>query len=102
MTSLSGKQKRYLRGLGQRLDAVCTVGKAGATDEIVRNIGQLLVERELVKIRLTSEHGRERKITAARLAEATESNCAGVVGRTVLLYRPNEKLPPEKRICLDG
>ena len=100
MISLSGKQKRYLRGLGQRLDAVCIIGKAGATDEIVRNISQLLAERELVKVRLTSEHGRERKITAARLAEATGSNCVGVVGRTVLLYRPNEELPRDQRVRL--
>ena len=26
--------------------------------------------------------------------------CAGVVGRTALLYRPNESLPPESRIAL--
>jgi RNA-binding protein YhbY len=50
---------------------------------------------------LGEEHtGSERKQAAEELAIAAGAQCVGVVGRTVLLYRPNESLPAEKRIHL--
>ncbi|MBN1554401.1 MAG: YhbY family RNA-binding protein [Phycisphaerae bacterium] len=102
MVSLTGKQKRYLRSIGQRLSADITVGKSGATDALLDHIRRLLEERELIKVRLSEEHtGNERKQAAEELAGMADAACAGVVGRTALLYRPNESLPKEKRISLD-
>lgn len=98
MTPLTGKQKRHLRSLGQRLQAVATVGKEGMTDALLENIRHLLAQRELVKVRLTEEHGSDRKAAADILGDAVDAEVAGVVGRTVLLYRPNPDLPPDQRV----
>ena len=95
---LTGKQKTYLRGLGQKLHAVGAVGKAGLTDALIRNIGTLLDRHELIKVHVPA--GPERKDIAAELAAATQSDCAGLVGRMALLYRPNETLPADRRIQL--
>jgi RNA-binding protein len=88
MSELTGKDKRRLRRLGQQLSVVATVGKAGMTDALLSSINRLLDEHELIKIRLTEETGRDRKAAADILAEAIDAQVAGVVGRTVLLYRP--------------
>jgi RNA-binding protein len=100
MTELTGKQKRHLRGLGQRMQCLATVGKGGMNDAVLENLDRLLKQRELVKLRLTEEQGADRKTAAEMLAEALQADVAGVVGRTVLLYRPNPDLPAEQRISL--
>ena len=102
MVELTGKQKKHLRSLGQHLDAVVTVGKEGITKPVVRGIGDLLDKRELIKVRLTGPSGAARKEVAPALAQAAAAACIAVVGRTVLLYRPNTDLKPSKRIDLSG
>lgn len=102
MVSLTGKQKRRLRSLGQRLNADVAVGRAGETESLLAHLQRLLDERELVKVRLGEENtGRDRKQAADKLAAEVRAACVGVVGRTALLYRPNESLPAEKRISLE-
>lgn len=85
---LTGKQKRDLRSLGQHLDPVCTVGKAGVTDAIVAKLASLLDHHDLIKVRIATE-GEDRNDVAQFLADATHSALVGVLGRTFLLYRPN-------------
>ena len=98
MLELTGKQKKHLRGLGQLLDPLLTIGKQGITDPVVNSISELLDKRELIKLRLTGPSGESRKEAGPALAEATGSECIAVVGRTVLLYRPNPDLKPSRRI----
>lgn len=102
MVELTGKQKKNLRSLGQRLEAVVTVGKEGITESVVRGIGDLLDKRELIKVRLTGPSGAARKEIAPELAQAADAACIAIVGRTVLLYRPNSDLKPSRRIDLSG
>ena len=100
MIELTGKQKRHLRGLGQKVPALLAVGKAGVTDGITAAAAELLATRELIKVRLPAGPAPARKAVAQQLADTTGASCAGVVGRTALLYRPAEALPPEQRIVL--
>ncbi|MCP4376125.1 MAG: YhbY family RNA-binding protein [bacterium] len=102
MIELTGKQKKRLRGLGQRLDATVTVGKEGVTDPVAKGISDLLDKRELVKVRLTGPSGDARKEVGPVLAQATQSACISIVGKTVVLYRPNSDLKASKRIDLDS
>jgi RNA-binding protein len=100
MIELTGKQKKHLRGLGQLLDPLMTVGKEGITDPVIKNIGDLLDKRELIKVRLAGPSGAARKEVGPALAQAADAECIAVVGRTVLLYRPNPDLKPSKRVDL--
>ncbi len=98
MLEISGKQKRHLRGMGQRLDPLASVGKAGVSDPFIETVRNLLSQEELVKIRLPAGPGKWRKATAEQIAEAVGAVCVGVIGRTALLYRPNDELAPKDRI----
>lgn len=100
MVELTGKQKKHLKGLGQLLDPVVTVGKEGVTEPVVRGIGELLDKRELIKVRLTGPAGAARKEVGPAIAQAVDAACVAVVGRTVLLYRPNPDVKPSRRIDL--
>jgi RNA-binding protein len=98
MTELTGAAKRQLRQAGKALPAKATVGKEGLTEGVTANVSDLLARHELVKVKLPA--GARRKRVASELAEAIDAELITVVGRTGLLYRPNEQLPAGERIVL--
>ncbi|HOD83596.1 MAG TPA: YhbY family RNA-binding protein [Phycisphaerae bacterium] len=101
MNELSGKQKRQLRAMGQRLKPLVEVGRAGESDELLANLADRLARHELVKVRLPALPRDQRKELADDLARRTASHLVGTLGRTALLFRSSEDLPSEKRITLE-
>jgi len=94
--ALSGKQARFLRGLGHDLEPLVTVGKEGVTDPVVASLDVNLVAHELVKVRIGQGCVEDRHEVAGELAARTGSAVAQVLGRTALLYRAGE----ERKILL--
>jgi RNA-binding protein len=90
---LSAAQTRYLRALGHGLDPVVIVGKLGLTTAVVAATKGALLAHELVKVKLPQVEPEARRSLAAALAEATRSEVAQVLGRTVLLYKRHPKKP---------
>ncbi len=101
MTELTGKQNRRLRSLGQKIEATCTVGKAGLSEGLTGQILSIFDARELIKIRLPAGSAKDRQQMGDQLASSTDAHCVSVLGRTALLYRPNPNLPADKQISLD-
>jgi RNA-binding protein len=95
---LTGKQKRMLRALGQRLRATVVIGKAGLTDSVAAELADQFAHHELIKVKLPA--GDIRKTLAADAARTANATCVGLVGRTCLLYRPNDALPRDQRVHL--
>jgi len=102
MAELTGKQKKQLRGRGQLLDPLLTVGKDGLSEPVVESVSDLLDKRELIKVRLTGPSGAARKEVGPALADAVGAECVAVVGKTVVLYRANPDLKPSRRIHLEN
>jgi RNA-binding protein len=90
---LTGKQRRYLRGLGHDLDPVVQIGKQGLTDAAVAALDDALAQHELVKVRIGTECPEDRHELAERLGPAVKGEVAQVLGRTVLVYRRRPKEP---------
>ena len=84
---LSGKQRRYLRGLGHHLEAIVQVGKDGITEGLVQALDGAIEQHELIKVRLGEHAGPDRHELAEALAEAARAELVQVLGRTLLLYR---------------
>ena len=98
--TLSSNQKKFLRAKGQRYEPLCSVGKAGLTPQVLENVQAQLQKRELIKVRLGESVGRQRTQDAEALAHAVGAELVAVVGRNVMLYRPNEELNARRRIHL--
>ncbi len=96
--NLSGKQKRYLRGLGHHLKAVVMIGKEEVNDKVITATDEALEQHELIKVKLQEGCLSDRKDVAAELANATGSAIAQIMGNTILLYRPAK----EAQIVLPG
>lgn len=91
--TLTGKQRRHLRALGQRLAATLHVGVDGVTDAVVRQAEAQLEAHELIKVRVGENAPASRHEVADELAERTHAQLAQVLGRTALLYRARKEDP---------
>ncbi len=101
MTSLlllTGKQRKYLRGLAHGLSPVVLIGVKGLADEEIRAVEEALCAHELIKVRFL-DHKDEKKELAGAIAEATGSAVAGIIGHIAILYRPHPD-PARRRIVL--
>ncbi len=94
---ITGQDKRRLKALGQTKDDDVRLGQAGLSEGFLANLDTLFKRQELVKLRFTELRGEERKELADMICQATEADLVGILGRTMLLYRPNPDLPPEQR-----
>lgn len=91
---LTQRQKKQLRGIAQRMEAMTKVGKAGLSEAFIKSVDELLELHELVKVRF-SEHKDERKDLTIKLAEGTNSTLIASIGHVIVLFRRNPD--PEKR-----
>lgn len=94
---LSGKQRRHLRALGHSLDPVVQIGKEGVSDGAVDATSAALTTHELIKVKVGQTAPEDRHETANELAARTSSEVVQVLGRAILLYRPD---PEEPRLKL--
>jgi RNA-binding protein len=90
---LTGKQRRYLRGLGHDLKPIVQVGKDGIDTGLVAAVEQALDDHELVKIKVGEAAHLDRHDAAEAIALKTHSEVAQVLGNTVLLYRAHPEDP---------
>ncbi len=91
---ISGRQRKFLRGKAHSLNPVVQVGQAGLSEEVLHAVDEALLTHELIKVRLLApedKHG-----AAAKLAEATAATLCGLIGHTVILYRPHPEKPKLK------
>ncbi|MDT8420752.1 MAG: ribosome assembly RNA-binding protein YhbY [Desulfuromonadales bacterium] len=98
MKKLTGKQTRYLRGLGHHLNPVVMIGKEEVSAAVLAATEEALAAHELIKVRLQEGCLSERNSVAEELAAQTGAVVAQILGSTILLYRPSE----EKKITLPG
>ncbi len=88
---LTGKQVRFLRGLGHHLNPVVMIGKEEVNEAVINATDEALSAHELIKIKLQEGCLGDRKEVAEELATATGSEIAQILGRTILLYRAAEE-----------
>ncbi len=98
--TLTGKQKKYLRGLAHHLDPVVFVGREGLSETVVQSVADTLKTRELIKIKLGQNCAVPKKEAAATLAKLTKTALVQLIGKTIILFQPNKDLKSDERITL--
>ncbi|WP_455683391.1 ribosome assembly RNA-binding protein YhbY [Thomasclavelia sp.] len=88
---LTGKQKRYLRGLGHNLNAIFQIGKDGVHQSQIEGIEAALEAHELIKIKILESCNESKNEVAIEISMKTKADVVQILGRTILLYRPSEK-----------
>jgi RNA-binding protein len=90
MTNLTGKQLRYLRGLGHHLHPVVMIGKGEIGENVVASVEEALTSHELIKVKLQEGCEMDRREAAEILAGQTGAIVAQILGKTILLYREGD------------
>ena len=89
--TLASYQRKALRGLANPLRPIVHVGEAGVSEAVLRALDAALLAHELVKVRLLAPE--DKKATARAIADKSGAALCGLVGHTVILYRPHPENP---------
>lgn len=87
--TLTGAEKKKLRGLAQTLEAKVQIGRSTALEEIVKQLEIVFKHEDLVKVRF---HIQDRKAVMKLCAEieaAAGAFCVSQVGKTAAFFKPH-------------
>ena len=84
---LTGKQRSYLKGLANGIDAVVFIGKEGLTDNVIKEMDNYLEAHELAKVKIQEGCELDPKETANDLMEPLGAEFVQAIGRKFTLYR---------------
>lgn len=84
---ITSKQRSYLKGLAQKIDATVYIGKQGLTENVIREIENGLASRELVKVKIQEGCLLNPKETALEVAPNLKAEFVQAIGRKFILYR---------------
>lgn len=84
---LNGKQKRYLRGLANKLPSTFQIGKDGLSENLLKSLDEALKANELVKISVLKTC--ETSLNEIEIDICANCHCELVqeIGKTILIYR---------------
>ena len=90
---MTSKQRAYLKSLASSLNPIIQVGKASLTPEFTEAIGEAFHTKELIKIAVLKNCMDDPNEIAAVVAERTHSQVVQVIGKKIILYKPDKKNP---------
>ena len=93
---MTSKQRAHLKSLAQTMDAILHIGKESLTPEVVTSVAEALDARELIKIGVLKNCADDPKVLAQMIAELTHSDVVQVIGKKIVLYKPDKKKPKIK------
>jgi len=88
---MTSKQRAYLRGLANSLDAIFQIGKGGISDNLIKQLDDALEARELIKISVLETAPADVKSLGNEIANNTNSILVQTVGNKITLYRARKK-----------
>lgn len=91
--TMTSKQRAYLKGLASNLDPLFQIGKSGVTPEMTIAVEEAFNNRELLKMAVLKNCLDDPGMLAQMLAERTHSQVVQVIGRKIVLYKPDKKNP---------
>ena len=87
---ITSKQRSYLKGLAQKIDATVYIGKQGLTENVIKEIENGLASRELVKVKIQEGCLLKTKETALEVAPQLKAEFVQAIGRKFILYRKSK------------
>ncbi len=88
---MTSKQRAYLRGLSNKIEAIFQVGKNGVNDNLIKQLDDALEARELIKITVLETAPESAKNLSFKIAERTNSFVVQVIGNKITLFRQKKK-----------
>jgi len=90
---MNNRQREFLRKRAHEISALVRVGKDGYTDNLGQSILDAIESRELIKVKMLQTVEVSKRDLAETIAEKTNCEVVGIIGRTIILYKPNKDNP---------
>lgn len=90
---MTSKQRAYLKSLASNLNPVFQIGKSSLTPEVTEAVAECFNNNELIKLAVLKNCLDDPRAIAEALAERTHSQVVHVIGRKIVLYKPDKKNP---------
>lgn len=90
---MTSKQRAYLKSLAHNLDPVFQIGKSSLTPELTEAVGECFNNNELIKVAVLKNCLDDPRMIAEAVAERTHSQVVQVIGRKIVLYKPDKDKP---------
>jgi len=98
---ITSKQRAFLRGLANKIDATVQVGKGGINDNMIALVRDTLEKKELIKIHVLENAFSDTRDVCHELSEIINAEEVQVIGSKFVLYkesRENKKIDLNKLI----
>lgn len=77
--------------MAHAFEPVVQVGRGGASEAVIAAVDSALLAHELIKVRMHEPE--DKKELAQAIADASGAALCGLVGHTLILYRPHPEKP---------
>lgn len=88
---MTSKQRAYLRGLANGIDAIFQIGKSGISDNQIQQLKDALEARELIKISVLETAPANAKVLGEEIAKLTDSTLVQTIGNKITLFKQKKK-----------
>ena len=96
MTTLSTKQKQFLKGLAHHLSPVVMLGGNGLTEGVLAEIDNALNHHELIKVKIAGADRETKQLIIDAIVRETNAVNVQTIGHVLVLYRQSD----DKKITL--
>lgn len=90
---LTSKQRAHLKSLASNLNPIFQIGKASLTPEVTNAIAEAFNNNELIKIAVLKNCLDDPRQIAEMVASRTHSQVVHVIGKKIVLYKPDKDKP---------
>lgn len=90
---MTSKQRAYLMSLASNLNPVFQIGKSSLTPEITEAVAECFNNNELIKVAVLKNCMDDPRAIAEVLGERTHSQVIQVIGKKIVLYKPDKDKP---------
>ena len=87
---MTGKQRAYLRGLANSIDAKYQIGKNGVDEETIKMLDLALEANEIVKVKILRNALLEVRDTCTEICEKTGAYPVQCIGSKFVIYRESK------------
>lgn len=91
MTTLSTKQKQFLKGLAHHLNPVVMLGGNGLTEGVLAEIENALNHHELIKVKVAGADRETKQLIIDAIVRETKAAQVQTIGHILVLYRPSKE-----------
>ncbi len=88
---MTSKQRAYLRGLANGIDAIFQIGKSGISDNQIQQLKDALEARELIKISVLETAPYSAKELGQEIANLTNSILIQTIGNKITLFKQKKE-----------